>query len=148
MNIEMVSLTKSDCDQDRLISLADFSLNSMGIHPDSELSISIVDEEEMSSLHMQWMDEPGPTDVLSFPMDEMKPYSATTGPGILGDIVICPEFAAKQARTAGHSLQEELELLTVHGVLHLLGFDHRENNERKIMFAKQDELLMGWRSKK
>ena len=148
MNIEMVSLTKSDCDQDRLISLADFSLNAMGIHPDSELSISIVDEEEMSSLHMQWMDEPGPTDVLSFPMDEMKPYSATTGPGILGDIVICPEFAAKQARTAGHSLQEELELLTVHGVLHLLGFDHRENNERKIMFAKQDELLMGWRSKK
>ena len=148
MNIEMVSLTKSDCDQDRLISLADFSLNAMGIHPDSELSISIVDEEEMSSLHMQWMDEPGPTDVLSFPMDEMKPYSATTGPGILGDIVICPEFAAKQARTAGHSLQEELELLTVHGVLHLLGFDHRENDERKIMFAKQDELLMGWRSKK
>ncbi len=148
MNIEMVSLTTSDCDQDRLISLADFSLNSMGIHPDSELSISIVDEEEMSSLHMQWMDEPGPTDVLSFPMDEMKPYSATTGPGILGDIVLCPEFAAEQARTAGHSLQEELELLTVHGVLHLLGFDHRENDERKIMFAKQDELLMGWRSKK
>jgi len=148
MNIEMVSLTTSDCDQDRLISLADFSLNSMGIHPDSELSISIVDEEEMSSLHMQWMDEPGPTDVLSFPMDEMKPYSATTGPGILGDIVLCPEFAVEQARTAGHSLQEELELLTVHGVLHLLGFDHRESDERKIMFAKQDELLMGWRSKK
>lgn len=148
MNIEMVSLTESDCDQDRLISLADFSLNSMGIHPDSELSISIVDEEEMSSLHMQWMDEPGPTDVLSFPMDEMKPFSATTGPGILGDIVLCPEFAVEQARTAGHSLQEELELLTVHGVLHLLGFDHRENDERKIMFAKQDELLMGWRSKK
>jgi probable rRNA maturation factor len=148
MNIEMVSLTESDCDQERLISLADFSLNSMGIHPDSELSISIVDEEEMSSLHMQWMDEPGPTDVLSFPMDEMKPYSATTGPGILGDIVLCPEFAVEQARTAGHSLQEELELLTVHGVLHLLGFDHRESDERKIMFAKQDELLMGWRSKK
>ena len=148
MNIEMVSLTKSDCDQDRLISLADFSLNSMGIHPDSELSISIVDEEEMSSLHMQWMDEPGPTDVLSFPMDEMKPYSATTGPGMLGDIVLCPEFAAQQARTAGHSLQEELELLTVHGVLHLLGFDHRESDEREEMFAKQDELLMGWRSKK
>lgn len=148
MNIEMVSLTESDCDQDRLISLADFSLNSMGIHPDSELSISIVDVEEMSSLHMQWMDEPGPTDVLSFPMDEMKPFSATTGPGILGDIVLCPEFAVEQARTAGHSLQEELELLTVHGVLHLLGFDHRENDERKIMFAKQDELLMGWRSKK
>lgn len=148
MNIEMVTLTASDCDQGRLISLADYSLNAMGIHPDSELSISIVDVEEMSSLHMQWMDEPGPTDVLSFPMDEMKPNSATTGPGMLGDIVLCPEFAVAQAKAAGHSLQEELELLTVHGVLHLLGFDHREITERDAMFAKQDELLIGWRSKK
>jgi probable rRNA maturation factor len=148
MNIEMVTLTASDCDQGRLISLADYSLNAMGIHPDSELSISIVDVEEMSSLHMQWMDEPGPTDVLSFPMDEMKPNSATTGPGMLGDIVLCPEFAVAQAKAAGHSLQEELELLTVHGVLHLLGFDHREITERDAMFAKQDELLIGWRGKK
>ncbi len=148
MNIEMVTLTASDCDQGRLISLADYSLNAMGIHPDSELSISIVDVEEMSSLHMQWMDEPGPTDVLSVPMDEMKPNSATTGPGMLGDIVLCPEFAVAQAKAAGHSLQEELELLTVHGVLHLLGFDHREITERDAMFAKQDELLIGWRSKK
>jgi len=148
MNIEMVTLTVSDCDQGRLISLADYSLNAMGIHPDSELSISIVDVEEMSSLHMQWMDEPGPTDVLSFPMDEMKPNSATTGPGMLGDIVLCPEFAVAQAKAAGHSLQEELELLTVHGVLHLLGFDHREITERDAMFAKQDELLIGWRGKK
>ncbi len=148
MNIEMVTLTASDCDQGRLISLADYSLNAMGIHPDSELSMSIVDVEEMSSLPMQWMDEPGPTDVLSFPMDEMKPNSATTGPGMLGDIVLCPEFAVAQAKAAGHSLQEELELLTVHGVLHLLGFDHREITERDAMFAKQDELLIGWRSKK
>ena len=148
MNIEMVTLTASDCDQSRLISLADYSLNAMGIHPDSELSISIVDVEEMSSLHMQWMDEPGPTDVLSFPMDEMKPNSATTGPGMLGDIVLCPDFAVAQAKAAGHSLQEELELLTVHGVLHLLGFDHREITERDAMFAKQDELLIGWRGKK
>ncbi len=148
MNVAMVTLTASDCDQGRLISLADYSLNAMGIHPDSELSISIVDVEEMSSLHMQWMDEPGPTDVLSFPMDEMKPNSATTGPGMLGDIVLCPEFAVAQAKAAGHSLQEELELLTVHGVLHLLGFDHREITERDAMFAKQDELLVGWRGNK
>ncbi|MFM8206020.1 MAG: rRNA maturation RNase YbeY [Actinomycetales bacterium] len=148
MNIEMVALTTSGCDQERLISLADYSLNAMGIHPDSELSISIVDVEEMSSLHMQWMDEPGPTDVLSFPMDELKPNSATSGPGILGDIVLCPDFAVAQAQVAGHSLQEELELLTVHGVLHLLGFDHRDTEERNVMFSKQDELLSSWRSKK
>jgi probable rRNA maturation factor len=148
MNIEMVNLAASSCDQDRLVSIAEFALKKMGIHPDSELSISIVGEDEMSSLHMQWMDEPGATDVLSFPMDEMKPNSAATGPGLLGDVVLCPDFAQAQAKVAGHSLQEELELLTVHGVLHLLGFDHREADEHKIMFSKQDELLSEWRSNK
>ena len=144
----MVNLAASSCDQDRLVSIAEFALKKMGIHPDSELSISIVGEDEMSSLHMQWMDEPGATDVLSFPMDEMKPNSAATGPGLLGDVVLCPDFAQAQAKVAGHSLQEELELLTVHGVLHLLGFDHREADEHKIMFSKQDELLSEWRSNK
>ncbi|MEY3347241.1 MAG: hypothetical protein RL255_122 [Actinomycetota bacterium] len=148
MNIEMVNLAASSCDQDRLVSIAEFALKKMGIHPDSELSISIVGEDEMSSLHMQWMDEPGATDVLSFPMDEMKPNSAATGPGLLGDVVLCPDFAQAQAKVAGHSLQEELELLTVHGVLHLLGFDHREADEHKVMFSKQDELLSEWRSNK
>ena len=147
MNIEMVNLAASGCDEDRLISIAEFSLIKMGIQPDSELSISIVGEDEMSSLHMQWMDEPGATDVLSFPMDEMKPNSAAAGPGLLGDVVLCPDFAQAQAKAAGHSLQEELELLTVHGVLHLLGFDHRETEEHKIMFSRQDELLSEWRSK-
>ena len=148
MNIEMVNLAASSCDQDRLVSIAEFALKKMGIHPDSELSISIVGEDEMSSLHMQWMDEPGATDVLTFPMDEMKPNSAATGPGLLGDVVLCPDFAQAQAKVAGHSLQEELELLTVHGVLHLLGFDHREADEHKVMFSKQDELLSEWRSNK
>ena len=148
MNIEMVNLAASSCDQDRLVSIAEFALKKMGIHPDSELSISIVGEDEMSSLHMQWMDEPGATDVLSFPMDDMKPNSAATGPGLLGDVVLCPDFAQAQAKVAGHSLQEELELLTVHGVLHLLGFDHREADEHKVMFSKQDELLSEWRSNK
>lgn len=143
----MVNLASSGCDQDRLKSIAEFALKKMGIHPDSELSISIVGEDEMSSLHMQWMDEPGATDVLSFPMDEMKPNSAATGPGLLGDVVLCPDFAQAQAKAAGNSLQEELELLTVHGVLHLLGFDHRETEEHKVMFSKQDELLSEWRSK-
>jgi probable rRNA maturation factor len=122
-------------------------MESLGIHRDSELSISLVDEEEMSALHVRWMDEPGATDVLSFPMDEMKPHSAAQGPGMVGDIVLCPDFAVKQAKDAGHSLQEELELLTVHGVLHLLGYDHRESEEKKEMFGLQEEFLGKWRSK-
>ncbi len=147
MIIEISNLTKSECDESRLESVARFAMESLGIHRDSELSISLVDEDEMSALHVRWMDEPGATDVLYFPMDEMKPHSAAQGPGMVGDIVLCPDFAVKQAKDAGHSLQEELELLTVHGVLHLLGYDHRESEEKKVMFGLQEEFLGKWRSK-
>lgn len=147
MIIEISNLANSNCDESRLESVASFAMESLGIHRDCELSISLVDEDEMSALHVRWMDEPGATDVLSFPIDEMKPHSAAQGPGMVGDIVLCPDFASKQAEQAGHSLQEELELLTVHGVLHLLGYDHRESNEKEIMFGLQDEFLGKWRSK-
>lgn len=147
MYIELTDLTNSNADTNRIKSLADFSLRSLGIHPESELSISLVDMEEMSSLHMRWLDESGPTDVLSFPMDELKPNSSSDGPGILGDIVLCPAYANKQAVEIGHSLQDELEVLVVHGVLHLLGFDHRENDEKTMMFSRQDEILREWRSR-
>jgi len=145
MNIELTNLTKRDCDESALHSVAQFSLNAMGIHVDSELSITLVDEKEMSDLHMRWMDEAGPTDVLSFPMDEMKPHSAAQGPGMVGDVVLCPDYAAEQAAKVGHSLGEELELLTVHGILHLLGYDHREEIEKEAMFGLQEELLRKWR---
>ena len=145
MNIEITNLTNRECDDAALLSVAEFALTSMGIHIDSELSMTLVDEVEMSELHMRWMDEPGATDVLSFPMDEMKPHSAAQGPGMVGDIVLCPDFAARQAASAGQSLQSELELLTVHGILHLLGFDHREEVEKENMFGLQADLLRKWR---
>jgi probable rRNA maturation factor len=148
MNIEITDLASLKCNESRIKSLAKYSLDKLGMHPDCELSISLVEESEMSSLHMQWMNEQGATDVLSFPMDEMKPNSASLGPGVLGDIVLCPSYAKAQAEKAGHSLQEELELLTVHGVLHLLGFDHRESEEERVMFSMQDEYLKGWREQK
>ena len=124
-------------------SVAEFALNQMGIHPDSELNIRIVAEDEMSQLHVKWMDLPGPTDVMSFPMDELKPNSKSEGPGVVGDIVLCPAFAEKNGK---QSLEMELELLTVHGVLHLLGFDHEDIAEEKAMFKLQDDLLANWRS--
>lgn len=145
MKIEFSNLTQEECDESALSSLADFTGVELGLHPECELSISLVDEMEMGSLHQRWMDEPGPTDVLSFPMDEMRPDSQSQGPGILGDIVLCPAFAARQADSAGHSLARELELLTTHGILHLLGFDHREEEEKNLMFTLQDELLAKWR---
>lgn len=146
MSIEITNLAQSSCDENAIISLTKFALKAMGVHPDSELSISLVDEAEMSSLHMQWMDEPGPTDVLSFPMDEVKPHSAASGPALIGDIVLCPTVAQRQAEVAGHSMQVELELLTAHGVLHLLGYDHAELDAEREMFALQDQLLTQWRA--
>ena len=89
----------------------------------------------MTELHERWMDEPGPTDVLSFPMDELRPGrvdrddDGPTTPGLLGDVVLCPAVARRQAQVAGHSMQDELELLCTHGILHLLGFDHAEPDE-------------------
>lgn len=145
MKIEITNLTNENCDESRLVSLAEFSLTQMELHPDCELSISLIDEQEMSALHMRWMDEPGPTDVLSFPMDELRPRSKAQGPGMVGDVILCPTVAARQALDAGHSTQEELELLTVHGVLHLLGYDHREEEEKDLMFSIQDEYLRNWR---
>ncbi len=123
--------------------MADYALSNMQVHPDCELNIRLVSEPEITELHIKWMDQPGPTDVLSFPMDEIKPNSKSNGPGIVGDIVLCPAFAERNEK---QNLTKELELLTVHGVLHLLGFDHVEVKEEESMFKLQDELLEKWRA--
>lgn len=113
----------------------------------------LVDIDYMTELNHRWMGGDGPTDVLAFPMDEGSvdhgpgEASASGGePALLGDIVLCPEVAAKQAATAGHAAADELHLLTVHGVLHLLGYDHAEPEEEREMFELQARLLAGWRS--
>jgi probable rRNA maturation factor len=122
--------------------LADHVLARLHVHPDAELSIAVVDEDEMARLHVEWMDLPGPTDVLSFPMDEMRPGTPEEpAEGTLGDIVLCPPVARRQAEAAGHSVADELCLLTTHGLLHLLGHDHAEPEERQVMFALQRDLL-------
>jgi len=116
----------------------------MHLHPLTELSIKLVDTETMSDYHVQWMDIEGPTDVMSFPMDELEPgtQSAPAPEGMLGDILLCPAVAITQAQAAGHSTVEELLLLTTHGILHLLGYDHQEPEEEKEMFALQRHLLL------
>jgi probable rRNA maturation factor len=148
MSIEVSNESGIDVSEEELISVARFVIDKMKVHPAAELSMVLLDTSSMADLHMRWMDLPGPTDVMSFPMDELepggRPDAPEPGPAMLGDIVLCPEFAAKQAETAGHSLGHELALLTVHGVLHLLGYDHAEPDEEKEMFALQRELLEGW----
>lgn len=129
-----------------LAAQAEFMMGALGLHPDTELVVTLVGEDEIAQLHEQWLDEPGPTDVLSFPMDELR-IPAPGEPavaGVLGDIVICPQFAARAARSAGAPLSVELTLLLTHGILHLLGFDHATEAEHAQMFGRQDELIAAW----
>lgn len=144
MSIEVNNESGHEVDEAEFAALARFVLDRMHVHPQTDLSILFVDTEVMTDLHVKWMDEPGPTDVLSFPMDELRPGRADepTPAGLLGDVVLCPEVAVEQARTAGHSTAEELLLLTTHGILHLLGYDHAEPEEEKEMFGLQRQLLL------
>ena len=143
MSIEINNESAMAVDEVRVLALATFALDYMHLHPDTDLAIVFVDEPAMEVLHIQWMDEPGPTDVLSFPMDELRPGSEgqLTPAGLLGDLVVCPPVAAAQAEVAGHETINEILLLTTHGVLHLLGFDHAEPDEEKEMFGLQREIL-------
>ena len=123
---------------------ARFVLDRMHVHPQAELSVVLVDPDTIAVLHEKWLDLPGPTDVMSFPMDELRPGrdGAPSGPGLVGDVVVCPQVAAQQAEAAGHSVAEEVLLLLTHGVLHLLGYDHAEPEEEREMFALQRRLLL------
>ncbi|OUE08928.1 rRNA maturation RNase YbeY [Clavibacter michiganensis] len=146
MSIEINNESAIEVDEPTIQRLATYALDTLHVHPDAELAIVMVDEGAMEQLHVQWMDEPGPTDVLSFPMDELRPGTEDrpTPAGLLGDIVVCPQVAAEQAVTAGHSTLEEILLLTAHGILHLLGFDHAEPDEEREMFGLQRDILIGF----
>ena len=146
VSIEVNDESGEAIDAERIAGVARFVLDRLRVHPQAELSVLAVDVATMSSLHQQWMDEEGPTDVLSFPMDELRPGTDDEDPepGLLGDVVLCPAVAAKQAAAAGHPAAEELDLLTTHGILHLLGYDHAEPDEEREMFGLQGELLRGW----
>ncbi|MBC9956901.1 rRNA maturation RNase YbeY [Yimella sp. cx-51] len=144
MSIDLANETDVEVDLDELHECAAWVMQEMRVHPEADLTVTIIDEAAMEVLHVKWMDLPGPTDVMSFPMDELRPGRDDVEPeeGILGDIVLCPTVAARQASEAGHTTAEELLLLTVHGILHLLGFDHAEPDERKEMFDLQRTLLL------
>lgn len=133
--------------EDMLMDVAGFALRRMDVHPDVEVGIHLVDLATIEDLHVRWLDLPGPTDVMSFPVDEYapgRPDAPLSGPLLLGDIVLCPEFAQRQSEVAGHEVAHELALLTVHGCLHLLGYDHVAPEDERRMFALQNEVLADW----
>ena len=144
---EVLDESGTGIDVKRLARLSRFVMDRMRVHPLAELCIKAVDEDTIAQLNGQWMEKEGPTDVLAFPMDELRPGLVTEEPeeGVLGDLVLCPAVAERQGEAAGHGTVAELELLTVHGVLHLLGYDHAEPEEHKEMFGLQDRLLAEWR---
>lgn len=146
--LSVVNESGVDCDTGALERLTAFLYEQLRLHPECELGITLVDSERMSTLHEDWMHEPGPTDVLSFPIDEVRAGAPGVDPvpGILGDIVLCPEFAQTQALSEGRCLDDELQFLVVHGTLHLLGHDHATQEEYDRMFGMQDRLLDGWRN--
>jgi probable rRNA maturation factor len=158
VSIEIANESGVAVDEATLAGLARHVLDEMRVHPLAELSLLLVDEPAITELHVRWMGEQGPTDVLAFPMDELRPPqpggahaehggSEPPGiPGLLGDVVICPQVAASQAKRARHGVADEIELLCTHGILHLLGYDHADAKEHATMFGLQDRLLASWRA--
>lgn len=144
--IEVVNESGEEVDEISIAEQARFVLERLRIHPQADLSIAFADEAAMTDLHVKWMDEPGPTDVLSFPMDELRvPRDDEPSPeGLLGDIVICPVVARTQAAAAGHPERHEVGILLTHGILHLLGYDHAEPEDERLMFGLQNRLVAEW----
>ena len=159
MSIEIRNESGVSVDEPALAALARHVLDELRIHPLAELSVLLVDSPTIADLHQRWMGEEGPTDVLAFPMDELRPpppgsdrtdragSTGDAGPDtVLGDVVLCPEVATEQAREAQRPVTDEMEMLCTHGILHLLGFDHAEPREHATMFGLQDQLLDSWRA--
>ena len=145
----------------RWLRLAEDVLKAEGVRGDAELSMLFVDEQAMSDLHQRFLGKEGPTDVLAFPIDEepaesgRSPDSGGTGPGylppepsdlpvLLGDVVICPVVARRNVENSVHdttTYDDEIALLVVHGILHLMGLDHIDREEAEAMERRERELL-------
>jgi probable rRNA maturation factor len=141
MTIEVTNTSGQLVPTAEMTSLMTHAMEALDLNPECDLNIAFVEDDYMTELHIKWMDEPGTTDVLSFPMDmPEEPGEAVT----LGDIVISPVVAAAQALTQGHSTEHEIYILATHGLLHIIGYDHADKNEEKVMFDLQEKIVTDW----
>ena len=141
MTIEITNRSGQLVPSDKCLSLLTYAYGKLELHPDCDLNLTFINDKEMQELHIKWMDLPGSTDVLSFPMD--MPESGDD-PVTLGDIVISPRFAEDQATKAGHSINHEIFILATHGLLHILGYDHEDIEDESVMFALQETIVSEW----
>jgi probable rRNA maturation factor len=151
-----------DIDVSRYVRLARTVLDAERVVSDVEMSLLFVDEGTIAELNERFLGYEGPTDVLSFPMDDelppagRQPDQGGRGPGspadpgdppsVLGDVVVCPAVASRQAAERGAGLDDEVSLLVVHGVLHLLNYDHAEPAETAAMQRREQEILARFRA--
>jgi probable rRNA maturation factor len=141
MTIEVTNTSGQLVPAAEINSLLTFALLELALNPECEINVSFVDDDYMTELHIKWMNEPGTTDVLSFPMDMPEtPGEAVT----LGDIVISPVVAAEQAKAQGHSIEHEIFILATHGLLHIIGYDHADKAEEEVMFDLQEKIVRDW----
>ena len=141
MTIEVTNTSGQLVPTAEMTSLMTHALKALDLNPECDLNIAFVEDDYMTELQIKWMDELGTTDVLSFPMDmPEEPGEAVT----LGDIVISPVVAAAQALTQGHSTEHEIYILATHGLLHIIGYDHADKNEEKVMFDLQEKIVTDW----
>ena len=141
MTIEVTNTSGQLVPTAEMTSLMTHAMKALDLNPECDLNIAFVEDDYMTELHIKWMDEPGTTDVLSFPMDmPEEPGEAVT----LGDIVISPVVAAAQALTQGHSTEYEIYILATHGLLHIIGYDHADKAEEKTMFDLQEKIVTDW----
>jgi probable rRNA maturation factor len=150
MSVEILNESGVDLDVEEFARLARFTMGRMRVHPEAELCLKLVDEGTIAEFNHHYMGNDGPTDVLSFPMDELRPArdGEPEEEGILGDMLLCPQYAAQQAPSFSRSVDDEMHLLTIHGILHLLGYDHAEPDEEREMFKLQARLLAEWQGVK
>ena len=142
MTIEVTNSSGQLVPSAEVTSLLTFAMGELKLNPECDLNLGFIDDQYMTELHIKWMDEPGSTDVLSFPMDMPENEDEIV---TLGDIMMSPTFAAAQALAAGHSTEHEIYILATHGLLHIIGYDHAEPEEEKIMFALQEQIVEKWK---
>ncbi|WP_151409202.1 rRNA maturation RNase YbeY [Anaerococcus sp. Marseille-P9784] len=140
MNLLITNNTNENIDMnDKLYDVVKAVLDNEGLSMDYEVSITFVDKDEIHKLNREYRKVDRPTDVLSFPMNEEFLIEGVDS--MLGDIVICMDIAKDQAKEYGHSLDREIMYLTCHSMLHLLGYDHIEEDDKKIMRGKEKEVM-------